>query len=192
MSDEDHGSSRVRVAADEAILLVVDMQERLMTAMPEEARERTIKNIGILLSLAGRMGIHAIATEQYPKGLGRTIPEIAESMPDFEPVEKISFSCCGGEGISDWLPDADPGKIMVTGCETHVCVFQSVSDLLEQGWNVHVPADAVCSRTKENWETGLRLMEKAGAVITSTETVIFDVLRVAGTEEFKFMSRLLK
>ena len=192
MSDEDHGSPQVRVAADGTILLVVDMQERLMAAMPEEARERTIKNIGILLSLAGRMGIRAIATEQYPKGLGRTIPEIAESMPDFEPVEKISFSCCGGAGISDWLPDVDPGEIVVTGCETHVCVFQSVSDLLDQGWNVHVPADAVCSRTKENWETGLRLMEKAGALITSTETVVFDILRVAGTDEFKFMSRLLK
>lgn len=189
---EREGVSRVRLSADETALLVVDVQERLMAAMAEEVRSRTVKNIGILLALSSRMGLPAVATEQYPKGLGRTLPEIREALPGFQPLEKNTFSCLGASGFMDRIPAERTRHVVVTGCETHVCVFQTVCDLLESGLDVHVPSDAVCSRTSSNWETGLRLMERAGAVITSTETVVFDCLRVAGTEDFKFMSRLLK
>ena len=192
MADSEDGGSRVRLAADRTALVVVDMQERLMAAMPEEARDRTICNVGILLTLSGRMGFPAVATEQYPKGLGRTIPEVRDAVADFRPVEKIAFSSCGASGFMDRITANRTRDVVVAGTETHVCVFQTVCDLLDSGLNVHVPSDAVCSRTASNWEVGLRLMERAGAVITSTETVVFDVLRVAGTDDFKFMALLLK
>ncbi|MFQ5915174.1 MAG: isochorismatase family protein [Nitrospinota bacterium] len=183
---------QVRLAAEKTAMVVVDMQERLLAAMPEYARDRAVKNVGILLSLASRVGFSTVATEQYPKGLGHTVPEIRRAISGVQPLEKNSFSCCGASGFLDRLPAEKTRHVLVTGCETHVCVFQTVCDLLDSGFDVHVPSDAVCSRTESNWETGLRLMGKAGAVITSTETVVFDVLRVAGTEDFKFMSRLLK
>ncbi len=192
MAEARDGVSQVRLSAEKTALLVVDMQERLMAVMEEDARDRTISNIGILLSLADRVGLPAVATEQYPKGLGQTIPEVRDAFSGFQPVEKMSFSSCGASGFLDRLPPDKTRHVVVTGVETHVCVFQTVCDLLNSGFEVHVPSDAVCSRTRSNWETGLRLMERAGAVITSTETVVFDVLRVAGTEDFKFMSRLLK
>ena len=192
MADGGSSGSRVRLAADRTALVVVDMQERLMAAMPEEARDRTVRNVGILLSLSGRMGFPAVATEQYPKGLGRTIPEVRDAVADFRPVEKIAFSSCGASGFMDRITADRTRDVVVAGTETHVCVFQTVCDLLDSGLNVHVPSDAVCSRTASNWEVGLRLMERAGAVITSTETVVFDVLRVAGTDDFKFMAPLLK
>jgi nicotinamidase-related amidase len=185
-------SSAVRLAAEKTALVVVDVQERLMAAMPEDARGRTVKNIGVLLSLAERVGFPTIATEQYPKGLGPTLPEVSEAISGFEPVEKTSFSCCAASGFMDRIPAGRIRHVVVTGSETHICVFQTVCDLVDSGFAVHVPSDAVCSRSESNWETGLRLMERAGAVITSTETVVFDALRVSGTEDFKFMSRLLK
>lgn len=163
-----------------------------MAAMPDEVRRRTIKNIRILLSLASRLELPTLATEQSPKSLGPTIEEIREAIPNFRPMRKDSFSCFGASGFLDHLPTNSISYVLVIGNETHVCVFQTVCDLLDAGFEVHVASDAVCSRAQSNWETGLRMMEKAGAVITSTETVVFDVLRVAGTEDFKFMSRLLK
>jgi isochorismate hydrolase len=168
------------------------MQERLMAAMPDEVRSRTIKNIRILLALASRLGLPTLATEQSPKSLGPTIEEVREAIADFRPMEKNSFSCFGASGFLNRLPADSLRHVLVIGNETHVCVFQTVCDLLDAGFDVHVVSDAVCSRAQSNWETGLRMMERAGAVITSTETVVFDVLRVAGTEDFKFMSRLLK
>lgn len=163
-----------------------------MAAMPDEVRRRTIKNIRILLALASRLGLPTLATEQSPRSLGPTVEEVREAIPDFRPMEKDSFSCLGASGFMALLEADRISHVLVIGNETHVCVFQTVCDLLDAGFDVHVASDAVCSRAQLNWETGLRLMEKAGAVITSTETVVFDVLGVAGTEDFKFMSRLLK
>lgn len=192
MGERGDERSRFRLPRERTGLILVDAQERLLAAMPKEARERTLGCIRTLLSLAGRMGLPAIATEQYPKGLGSTLPELKEVFPDFSPVEKMTFSGCGAPEFWERLRAKDLSHLLVAGLETHVCVFQTVCDLLEAGYTVHVPADAVCSRTKANWETGLRLMGEAGAVITSTETAVFDLLRVAGTDDFKFMSRLLK
>ncbi len=183
---------RFRLSREKTGLVLIDTQERLLAAMPEEIRERTLRSIRILLSLAGRLKLPAIVTEQYPKGLGHTSSELKEVFPDFSPIEKLAFSGCEEEGFLKRLRAKDLSHVLVAGIETHVCVFQTVCDLLDTGYTVHVPADAVCSRTKANWKTGLRLMDEAGAVITSTETAAFDLLRVAGTDDFKFMSKLLK
>lgn len=134
------------------------------------------------------VGIPILATEQYPQGLGETVPEVAEHLPDgTEPLEKVCFSAAEADGFD--LGDRD--QALVCGIETHVCVNQSVLDLLGRGTEVHVPEEAVGSRFEENRRVGLRKMEQAGAVLTSVETALFELVRRAGTDEFKAVQKLI-
>lgn len=177
---------------EEAILVVIDMQESLMKQMDQEIAKRTIKNIKTNISFAKEMGIPIILTEQYPKGLGRTIKEIQSDLENLVPIEKLSFSCCGERLFNEKLIEINRKKIIMTGIETHVCVLQTTNDLLEKGYEVHVVADAICSRRKLDWEIALRWMEKKGAIISTTEIIAFQLLKEAGTEEFRRLSKLLK
>jgi nicotinamidase-related amidase len=138
------------------------------------------------------IALPVLVTEQYPKGLGRTIEEIKKAVPDYQPIEKVSFSCCGEQEFINKLRALNRKTIVMTGMETHVCVLQTCIELLKEGFNVHLVKDAVCSRTKENWNTGVSFMRDAGAVISCTETVLFQFLRVAGTEEFKTISKRIR
>ncbi len=182
----------LRLSPDECVLVVVDVQERLMAAMPEEVRTQLISRLRALIEGAARLEIPVVATEQYPRGLGHTVNEIAESLPEFSPLEKITFSCCGAEAFLPRLRGLGRTKVLLTGSETHVCCYQTALDLIENGFIVHAVADALCSRTKLNWKTGLASMERAGTLLTTTEQALFDLLRTAGTENFKAVSRLLK
>lgn len=175
--------------AEEVVLLVIDIQEKLMAAMKD--KELVIKNSSILLELANQFNFPVIATEQYPKGLGNTVPEITEKFGAVAVLEKVCFSAQCAE-LSHRLAKYGRKKVIVVGSETHVCVFQTVRDLLAEGYNVYVPADAVCSRFPLNQANGLDLMKGAGAIITNTETIVFDILKQAGTPEFKVMSALVK
>jgi nicotinamidase-related amidase len=174
-----------------AALLVVDVQERLGAAMDPARFERSLKNTEILVESAKTLGLPILVTEQYPKGLGPTVRSIRQALSS-EPTAKVAFSCIAVDDVARRLKESGRTQVIVAGMETHVCVFQTVRDLLAEGYVPFVPRDAVLSRTTENQETGLSLMRDAGATVTSTETVVFDLLGAAGTPEFKKLSPLVK
>lgn len=174
---------------EEAVLLVIDIQDKLVPAM--KYGEQVIRNTHTIISVAQTLEIPIIITEQYPKGLGKTVSSLSEHLTEALTCEKMTFSGCTSDVISA-LKRLGRKKIVITGMETHVCVFQTVRDLLAQGYQVFVVGDAVCSRTKENYRNGLSLMSSMGAVITNTETVFFDLMKEAGTPLFKELSKLIK
>ncbi len=177
---------------EESLLLVVDVQERLFAAMDPEHREDVARNIKILATAAKRLGLPLLVSEQYPKGLGHTLPEIKEALGGVAPIEKVAFSCCGAEGFAERLTAAGTRRIILTGIEAHVCVLLTALDLLEAGYTVHVVSDAVCSRSRENWRIALDQLRQAGAIVTSTETVLFQLLGRADTDDFKALQPLVK
>ena len=178
---------------DGSVLVLIDAQDGMMKAMEPSTKKKVIKNINLLVSLAQRLALPILVTEQYPRGLGKTIPELQEALgDDYHPIEKVSFSCCGEQAFNAKLKESNAKWVVLAGVESHVCVLQTALDLLAGSYTVHVASDAVCSRSRLDWEVGLRLMEKAGAVISSTEILIFELLVEAGTDEFKAMSKLLK
>ena len=177
---------------EEAVLIIVDVQDLLIKQMDQEVRENVIRNIRTLITFAKKMSIPILMTEQYPKGLGKTVPEIKMELDFILPIEKISFSCCGAETFNGQLHPWARKQVILTGIETQVCVLQTAHDLIQKGYEVHVVADAICSRKKLDWEIGLRWMEKRGAMISTTETIAFQLLKEAGTEEFRELSKLLK
>ena len=163
-------------------LVVVDVQEAFRPAVPDF--DDVVENTRRLMEAARILGVPVVVTEQYPKGLGRTVDELGE----VEPVEKSSFSAARADGF-----DLDGREqALVCGIETHVCVSQTTHDLLERGVEVHVASDAVSSRTTANKEVGLHKMEQSGAIVTSVETALFELLGVSGTDEFKQVQGLIK
>jgi nicotinamidase-related amidase len=174
---------------EDAVLLEIDIQERLVPVM--KYRDQVIKNTQILITAAKEMGFPVLATEQYPKGLGRTVPELLEMIDAEDIFAKNSFTAYTDE-VKTALKELGRKKVLVVGMETHVCVFQTVRDLISDDYQVFVVKDAVASRTKVNFLNGLDLMQALGAVITNTETAVFDLLKVSGTPEFKVMSKLIK
>jgi nicotinamidase-related amidase len=175
---------------EDAVLLIVDIQERLAAIMKE--KDKIVKNCLHLIELAKMLEIPVMVTEQYPKGLGRTVSELQTAVPVYKPIEKTAFDCCGEPAFVTEIKKLGKKKVIMTGMETHICVLQTTIGLLQEGLTVHVVRDAICSRTKENWKTGISFMRDAGAVITCTETVLFQILKVAGTEEFKKISQRIK
>jgi nicotinamidase-related amidase len=171
---------------ESTLLVVVDAQEAFRPAVLDF--ERVVHNIAVLVQGARTLGVPVVVTEQYPKGLGHTVPEVAEHLDGVEPIEKVCFSAAAADGF-------DTGgrqQALVCGIESHVCVSQTAHDLLERGAEVHVARDAVSSRTAENREVGLHKMERAGAVLTSVETALFELLGAAGSDEFKTVQRLIR
>ena len=171
-------------------LLIIDVQEKLMPVI--EQRQRINENIRKLLLLTKLFRLPVILTEQYPKWLGSTLSEIKESLIDYNPISKMHFNCCDVEAFNQQLNSEDLKNIIVAGVESHICVFQTCLSLVNKGYQVHVPRDAVGSRTDENFRVGLELSNKAGAFITSTESVIYQILKKAGTKEFKQMLKAVK
>jgi nicotinamidase-related amidase len=184
----------VRVEPESSLLLVVDVQERLAPAMPPPALERLVSNTRLLLEAARLLRVPVVATEQYPKGLGPTIAALAEPLQavGVAPIEKLAFGAADEPRATQAIAQSSPRTIVVVGMETHVCVFQSVRELVRRGYAVFVVADAVTSRREEHRVLGLSLCERAGAVALPAESVVFDWLRVAGTPEFKALSKLMR
>ncbi len=177
---------------EKAVLLVIDVQEKLCAAMNQDVLRQLTKNIGILLESANELAIPVVFTEQYVKGLGSTLPELKSRVPAASCYEKLTFSCCGNEAFVDQLEESGRTQVIVTGMETHVCVLQTVIELLAEGFDVHILKDAVMSRSSDNKQTAIEAMVLAGAVPTSTESVVFQLLKIAGTESFKKLSKLVK
>ena len=174
------------------MLIVMDIQEKLFNAMPE-TRNDMINNCQKLIKAAGILKIPIIITEQYPKGLGKTVENIKKFLPsDVTLMEKTEFSCVNNNQIIDKIKNLNKKNVVLCGLETHICIYQSARDLAKTGHSVHVPVDAVHSRRKMDWKTGVKLIEKSDAIPTTTETVIFDLMKAADTSEFREISRLLK
>jgi len=176
----------------DVLILIVDIQDRLVPAMKHEVKDSVIKNCGHLVELSKMLSIPIVLTEQYPKGLGQTLAEIKDVLPEYRPIEKRTFSCCEEPNFLSEIKKLNKKTIILSGMETHICVLQTCIGLLKEGFNVHLVSDAVCSRAKANWKTAIEFMRDAGAVITCTETVLFQLLKVAGTEEFKAISKRIK
>ncbi len=185
-------TDKFRLQAAQSLLLVIDVQERLSAAMNQDELQRLLKHTGILLESAHALAVPVIVTEQYVKGLGATVAALKEKTSGASFHEKLSFSCCGNEDFMEQLRLSGRTQVIVCGMETHVCVLQTVLDLLQAGFIVHVVNDAVMSRAPANRDTALEAMTLAGAVPTSTESVVFQWLKVAGTDVFKLVSKLVK
>jgi nicotinamidase-related amidase len=184
----------------ECALIVIDIQEKLLPPIFE--RERVVKNSQLLIRAAGILNVPTIATTQYAKGLGETVPDVKSLLPN-EAIDKQMFSCFGSEAFCSTLrgmPQVSFGlrhvgkrnTVLLCGMESHICVAQTALAALREGYLVHVASDAVSSRTEWNWKIGLERMRAAGAVISSTEMIIYELLRSSGTEEFKKMLKHLK
>jgi nicotinamidase-related amidase len=185
-----HPAAR-RLRREDTALFVVDVQDKLMPFLFE--RERVVRNAVLLIEAAKVWGLPIVVTEQYPKGLGATLPEIQQALGAFyQPIEKLTFSGCGVPSAREAVQATDRKQWLIIGIESHVCVVQTVLDLLEMGLEVHVAADAVSSRAESNYRVGIERMRDAGAVITSAEMAIYEMLREAGTEEFRAILKLVR
>jgi len=176
---------------NQAVLVVIDVQEKLCKAMDSQVLDRLTANTGILLEAANELSLPVLVTEQYVKGLGETLPVLKEKVAG-PALEKMAFSCCGASGFLHQLNQLGRKQVIITGMETHVCVLQTVLELLHQGFHVHLVTDAVMSRKEENRQVGLNMAAAAGAVLTSTEAALFQLLKVAGSDEFKKLSKLVR
>ncbi|MBK7580915.1 MAG: isochorismatase family protein [Myxococcales bacterium] len=175
-------------------VIVVDVQDRLAVAMPAEQLERVKRAARILVEGARLLGGTVLVTEQYPKGLGATLPELADLLraADAPFFEKLQFSACDAAGFGARLEGSGAKTAIVLGMETHVCVYQTVRDLVARGLEVHVPIDGVASRREDHREVGLGLCERAGAIRTTSESVVFDWLGQASGDAFKQISKLVR
>ena len=177
---------------DKAVLVVIDVQEKLCLAMDEKVLGKLTSNIGILLESVAELNVPVLVTEQYVKGLGETLKELKEKAGAAPCYEKMSFSSCGCAEFVEKLKASGRTQVIVTGMETHVCVLQTVIELRDAGFEVHLVKDAVMGRNKQNWQTAIEAMTLTGAVPTSTESVVFQLLKVAGTDVFKKLSKLVR
>jgi nicotinamidase-related amidase len=177
-----------------ALLCVVDIQERLAAAMPD--REPVIEAARKLILAARRLAVPVVVTEQYPRGIGPTGSSIVEALgDDYLPIEKLHFSCCQDTGFAARLGEATrmgDRQVILCGMEAHVCLLQTCLDLLDDGYQVFVIADAVCSRNAEHKRLALEQMRQAGATVTCVEAAVYQMLGVAGTPEFKDLLPLFR
>jgi len=171
-------------------LVLIDIQGKLAELMHE--REALYRNLQILIKGAQVLKLPILWLEQYPKGLGPTIPQVAGLLPDQQPLAKTCFSACSLDDFQDQLRQSGRRQILLAGIESHICVYQTARDLLDSAYRVEVVADAVSSRTAENKALGLERMAQAGAEITGVEMCLFELLKQAGTAEFKQIATLVK
>ena len=182
----------LRLDVDRAVVLLIDWQERLASAMDADELEVSTHSAKILLEGARALGVPIVATEQYPKGLGPTVELLRQSLEGVTPIPKTEFSCLGNAEAAAALEATGRDHVIIAGMETHICVYQTVLDLVERGRTVHVLQDATLSRSLDDHGCGLALSEAAGAVVSSVETVLFQLLGKAGGDAFKTISALVR
>lgn len=180
-------------SAGNSQLVVVDLQIRLLAAMAEVDRAAQVKNTEILLQAASALEIPVTYTEQYPKGLGPTVPAILERMPaTAQVIEKTGFSCCAADGFREVLDRSGRRQVVLIGQEAHVCILQTALELATLGFRVFVVEDAVCSRSAAHKQNALARMRNAGVVVSNLESVLFEWVRDAAHPEFKLVSTLVR
>ncbi|HKR94328.1 MAG TPA: hydrolase [Candidatus Angelobacter sp.] len=184
-------AARQILRPEDCALAVIDIQEKLLSAIFE--KERLVRNAQLLVRLADILSLPIIVSTQYEKGLGKTIDEISMMLPTMKPVDKLEFGCFGNSDYCSTVGKLENrDTLLLCGMESHICVMQTALGALNQGLNVHVAADAMSSRTEMNWKIGLNRMQAAGAVISSTEMMIYELLGKSGTPAFKEMLKHLK
>ena len=171
------------------VLVIIDVQGKLANLM--YAKQELFENLQKIIKGIQVLNIPVLWLEQYPKGMGPTIPEITDLLTDTEPIPKIEFSACKNERFNRALKDAGRKQVLLVGIEAHVCVYQTALDLIDSGYEVHVLIDCVSSRTQENKELALRKMRDCGIKQTSTEMALFELLKVAGTDQFKKIQKII-
>ena len=181
-------ADRFKLYSANCLLLLIDLQEKLIPAMNQG--EQTVRKTGIMVEIAKAMDIPIILTEQYPEGLGPTAQVLRETS-GVTAFRKMSFTACTPD-VAAAVVASGRRQILVCGMETHVCVYQTVRQLICDGYDVFVLSDAVCSRTEANYRNALQQMSQMGAIITNLETVLFDLLKEAGTPLFKQLSKLIR
>ncbi|HYE23610.1 MAG TPA: hydrolase [Clostridia bacterium] len=187
-----HHIARRPLQAEECALAIVDIQEKLLP--PIFNNEALVRNTRLLIHAAKILDIPVLVTTQYAKGLGGTVPEIAELVADVQPIDKTEFSCFGRDEFCSAVKSL-PGQrttMLLCGMEAHICVMQTALAALDQGYIVHVASDAIGSRHEWNWQVGLERMQNAGAVISSTEMMIYELMRKSGTPQFKELLQHIK
>jgi nicotinamidase-related amidase len=184
--------ARKALELDHCALVVVDIQEKLLPPIFE--KERLLRNSQLLIRLAHILNLPVLATTQYVKGLGNTVPEIASLLPQQEPIDKLEFSCFGSDRFCSQLKrlQGNRNTVLLCGMESHICVMQTALGALREGYLVHVASDAVSSRTEWNWKIGLERMRAAGAIISSTEMMMYELLQRSGSPAFKELLPYLK
>jgi len=185
------GLDRFWINRHQALLLIIDVQEKLVPAMDRALVTSVVDTIQLLQQGAELLGLPLVVTEQYPPGLGHTVPELAGAETS-RVIAKTSFGCCGEAAFVDHLKVLSRNQVIVAGMEAHVCVYQTVLGLLERGFEVHLVRDAVGSRRATDMTAGLENAARAGAVLTTAETVLFQLLRDSKAPEFKAVSALVK
>ena len=184
-------AARRLLRPEECALAVIDIQEKLLPSIWE--KERMVRNSQLLVRMASAMNLPVLVSTQYARGLGPTVSEIASLLPDCTVIDKLEFGCFGnGDYCAAIGKLADRNTLLLCGMETHICVTQTALGALNQGMNVHVAADAVSSRTELNWQLGLNRMQAAGAVISSTEMLVYELMGKSGTATFKEMLKWIK
>jgi len=180
----------MRIEREETLCLVVDYQERLVPVMDD--REALIRNANILVKGMNLLEVPMIVSQQYTKGIGMTVEEVRNEIIPFGYFDKLSFSCCKDEAILEEIKKYNKKNIIVCGIEAHICVLQTVVDLLEEGYHVIVVEDCIGSRKKRDKKVALKRMEKEGAIFTTYESILFELTKVAGNDTFKAISKLIK
>ena len=180
----------MRILKDRSCLLVIDFQEKIFPFI--NAHEQLLKNVLVLINGLNALEVPVIVTEQYTKGLGPTVAPIAEALGDIRRIEKASFSCCDEPGFNLHLATLGKENVIIAGIESHVCVLQTVVDLARQGYQSVVVEDCISSRKPNDKLIAMERMKKEGAIITTYESVLFELLRKSGGETFKTISRLVK
>ena len=184
-------AARRMLRPEDCALAVIDIQEKLLPAIFEN--DRVVRNTQLLVRLADILSLPVIVSTQYEKGLGKTVEEISAMLPETRPMDKLEFGCFGNSEYCSAVGKlANRTTLLLCGIESHICVTQTTLGALNQGLNVHVAADAVSSRTELNWKLGLNRMQAAGAVLSSTEMMIYELLGKSGTPAFKEMLKHLK
>ncbi len=178
------------LSVNNTALLIVDVQEKLWRVTYE--KEKLLDNLCRLIKGMQVLNVPVLMTEQYPQGLGPTVPEIIALLPGAKPLAKTSFSCCGDTNFLKELKAIDRRQILITGIESHVCVYQTAIDLLNSGYEVQAVTEGISSRTPVNRQLGLHRIEQAGGKLTGVEMVLFELLKTAGSEQFKAISRIVK
>lgn len=171
------------------LAVVVDYQEKMVAAMPD--KHETSAQMKRLLEGLTILGVPILATEQYPAGLGPTVSEVKQYLEEDKIAEKMTFSCCGIDAFEEMLDNAKRGQVILMGVECHVCVLQTALDLIANGYQVFVPLETTCSRNEIHRDNALERMKNAGTIVTNVESVLFELMYEAGTEDFKKVRKLI-
>lgn len=185
----------LKLRRDDTALVIVDAQDRLASVMQTDALNRAVKTWVSFIEVAAMLKLPICVSEQYPKGLGRTLPVMREALVKMMPpplfIEKTEFSLAGTALFNQFLNNGRK-QLIVVGMEAHICVFQTVRDLVARGYEVYVPLDGVVSRARHNWRIGLELIRNAGGTVSSMEALMFDLIERAEGDEFRAVSKLIK